>query len=73
MGPMKIQGVSDDKLVFTTQEVASIVGVSDAYIRQVLATGALRGEKLGHAWIIYRHDLETFITEREQSRRERGL
>jgi DNA binding domain, excisionase family len=70
---MQMDGVAADKLMFTVKEVADIVGVSGAYIRRCLATGDLRGEKLGYAWVIYRHDLETFITDREQSRWERGL
>lgn len=69
---MKIDGMPDDKLMFTVSEVADILGLTSAYIRQVIIAGGLRAEKLGHAWVIYRHDFETFITEREQARRERG-
>lgn len=49
---------------FTTAEIAALVGISTTRVRQLLADGKLRGQKLGRDWVIHRSDLQAYLDKR---------
>ena len=46
-------------------EVAEAFGLSEAYIRREVASGQLKGHKVGRAWLILRVDVEAWIRREE--------
>lgn len=52
------------KVHLTTIEAAEIAGITVGYVRQLLASGRLRGEKWGRDWRIRRVELERWLDTR---------
>ena len=44
----------------TTKEAAKQAGVTEAYVRQLLAKGTLKGEKIGGTWLVLRKSVDGF-------------
>jgi excisionase family DNA binding protein len=42
-------------------EAARIAGVTPAYVRRMVATGQIRGEKIGGSWVVLREDVARFV------------
>lgn len=49
--------IKDKSIYVTSAEVAKILGFSHDYIRKLIVTGKLKGEKLGRNWIINKKGL----------------
>lgn len=56
--------VDTSKSQFTPQDIGELAGVSDAYIRQLLLSGELKGHKHGNTWAITRTEVKRFLQER---------
>lgn len=52
--------------VMGVAEVAEELGVSPRRVRQMLAEGGLRGERVGRAWVVERHALERVAARRPE-------
>jgi len=48
-------------LYMSVTEAAQAAGISTAYVRLLLARGQLRGEKVGHSWLVLREDVGRFV------------
>jgi excisionase family DNA binding protein len=52
-------------LYCSVREAAQIAGCSEQYVRMLLASSdpvkRLRGDKVGHAWLVLREDVERFV------------
>lgn len=48
-------------LYCSVQEAAALAGVSAERIRQLVATGKMRGEKKAGVWLVLRADAEGFV------------
>ena len=58
-------GKLPDKELLTTAEVAEAAGCAPTWVRRLLLEGKeLRGEKVGHAWVVRRPDAEKWIAKR---------
>jgi excisionase family DNA binding protein len=56
----------EDKQLYTTQEVADAMNVSDAYVRQMIATGKAHPlQQIGRTWVFTRDELERLRTNRK--------
>ena len=53
-----------------TGEAAKLARLSQARIRELMITGALKGEKLGTSWTIDRRSLTAYLDRELQRRRE---
>jgi excisionase family DNA binding protein len=49
------------ELYCSTAEAAATLGVSEKYVRVLLAKGLLQGDKVGHAWLVRRDSLRGFV------------
>ena len=59
----------EEKQLYTTQEIAEALNVSDAYIRQMIAAGkAHPKEQFGGTWVFTREELDRL----RSTRRPRG-
>lgn len=59
------------RIVYTLDEVAERLGVSERSVREYLRTGRLRGQKYGRSWHITQENLQTFLDgERKDVKRE---
>ena len=38
--------------MYSTKEAANKLGISDAHLRRLLASGQVKGKKLGHDWVV---------------------
>jgi excisionase family DNA binding protein len=45
----------------TVREAADLAGVTQEYVRKLLAKGLLQGEKIGHAWLVRRDSVASFV------------
>lgn len=45
----------------TVADAAKQAGVVESYVRRMLATGTLQGEKVGRAWLVRRESLARFV------------
>jgi len=59
----------------TVREMARLAGVNGQRIRQLLAAGELRGEKIGFQWVISKSEAARFLSvyrrrKRSKERRE---
>jgi excisionase family DNA binding protein len=45
----------------TVPEAATAAGVTPAYVRRLLARKQLRGQKMGHVWLVLREDVAQFV------------
>ena len=59
----------------TVRELAKLADVNDSRIRQLLAAGELRGEKIGFQWVISKSEAARFLSvyrrrKRSKERRE---
>jgi len=45
----------------TVREAADLAGVSEKYVRVMLAKGVMQGEKIGHAWLVRRDSVASFV------------
>ena len=53
----------EEKQLYTTQEVAEQLNVSDAYIRQMIGAGkAYPKEQIGGTWLFTREELDRLRT-----------
>jgi len=48
-------------LYMSVSEAAKAASISTAYVRLLLARGQLRGEKVGHSWLVLREDVARFV------------
>jgi excisionase family DNA binding protein len=48
-------------LYCTVPEAAAAAGVTQAYVRLLLARKQLRGQKMGHVWLVLREDVARFV------------
>jgi excisionase family DNA binding protein len=56
----------------TVHEAATVLGVTDGRVRQLLSAGALRGERLGaRMWLLERASVERYKKERRPVGRPR--
>jgi excisionase family DNA binding protein len=62
---------------FSTQETATLGGVTSAYIRYLLLNGTLHGYKAGRNWVLSRGEVERWLESRgdvlDLSRLEEGV
>jgi excisionase family DNA binding protein len=42
-------------------DAAALAGVSSEYMRQLVAAGKVRGEKVGNVWLVFREDAQRFV------------
>jgi len=42
-------------------DAAALAGVSAEYMRQLVATGKVRGQKMGNVWLVFREDAQRFV------------
>jgi len=57
----------EDKQLFTTQEVAKELGVSDAYVRMLIKRGKVHPEQFGKAHMFTKEEVEQ-LRNRNKSR-----
>lgn len=57
---------------YSVQEAAELLGVKPVRVRQLLAYGELKGEKVGRSWNIRGHDIEKWNAQRRPVGRPRG-
>ena len=50
------------KEVFSLREAADYLGVSASTVRRRIAAGALRAQRWGRRWILWRADLDWYCT-----------
>jgi len=55
----------------TVRELAKLADVNDSRIRQLLAAGELRGEKIGWGWTISRAEAARFLSVYKRRRRSK--
>lgn len=48
------------KDVMTTKEAANVLGVKPESISRLIRLGKLKGERFGHAWMVYRDSVEQY-------------
>jgi len=46
--------------LITTKEVATILGLSDSWVRRLIKSGKLPAMKPGHDWLVNRKDVEVY-------------
>lgn len=51
----------------TTKEAAELLGVDRTHINRLLRENRLRGQKLGHEWIIFRPSLTEYLQTKDPS------
>lgn len=56
-----------DKKLYSTTEMAEVVGVSSAYLRRLLSQGRIEGVKVGGNWAVPRAEVRRFIEERRRT------
>ena len=57
------------KEFYTTKEVAELTGLKDNSIRKYISLGQLKAEKIGRTSIIYKADLDEWLSKRYQKRK----
>lgn len=50
-----------DPLAYRTRDAARVVGISERFLRQLVATGAIRPAKVGRCCVFTRDELERFL------------
>ena len=53
--------------VMTTKEAAKILGIAPESVARLVKQGTLKGERFGHAWMVYRSSVEQYL-ERNQGK-----
>lgn len=56
--------------MITSAMAAEILGYSASYIRRLLKASKLKGERLGHDWLISMMEVNRFKLKREKKREE---
>ncbi len=56
-----------EKKLYSTTEMAEVVGVSSAYLRRLLSQGRIEGVKVGSNWAVSREEVRRFIEDRRRS------
>lgn len=57
--------------LLTAKQVAAELNITDGYVRQLLISGELRGQKIGGRWLVEKKDFEDFRSGYEKfARRE---
>lgn len=56
--------MAEENELLTVKEAARMLGVSEQYVRRVLASGKLRGYRLGCFWVVRREEVALFAAER---------
>lgn len=59
-----------DRELLDVKQAADILGVTGARVRQLCGDGLI-GTKVGSRWLIYRDDLEAFMSSPNRDRRKR--
>ena len=58
-------GKLPDKQLLTVTEVAEAAGCAPTWVRRLLLEGKeIKGEKVGHSWVILRVDAEKWLSKR---------
>ena len=47
--------------VMTTREAAEILGLAPESVARLLRVGALKGERFGRDWMVYRESVERYL------------
>ncbi|MBE7474891.1 MAG: helix-turn-helix domain-containing protein [Anaerolineales bacterium] len=45
----------------TTKQAAEILGLAPESVARLVKRGTLKGERFGHAWMIYRSSVEEYL------------
>jgi excisionase family DNA binding protein len=56
----------EPKRIYLVTELAKKAGVSQAYIRRLLANGRIKGEKVGGVWTITKKEVDKYLKSREK-------
>jgi len=56
---------SEQKLFFTTKELALMAKLSADYIRELIESGKIKAQKIGRDWAISATEVMRFLRERE--------
>lgn len=59
--PMKRKRVALESLLYTAEQVAQLIGMSDRHVRTMCATEELRAVKIGRVWRIHREDFQAWL------------
>ena len=59
-----------DKPYWSTAQLAQEAGVTGRYVRQEIKTGRLKGEKLGHDWLILAEDARVWLAKKSGRKRK---
>ena len=51
--------------LYTARELSKLAGVSDAYIRRLLKTGKIKGQKVGNSWAISKGEVVHYLQSRQ--------
>lgn len=60
-----------EKAIYTTKEVASLIGLSAPAIRAAIQAGRLKAEKFSNTYVIRREDLADYLDYRERRDNDR--
>ena len=55
----------------TTRQAAELLGVDRTHINRLLIDGKLKGQKIGHNWMVFRPSLEEYQPPKELGGRPR--
>lgn len=53
-------------MLWTTAKLAKVTGLTPRHIARLVKGGSLKGQKVGHDWIIADEDAQEFIAQRKQ-------
>ena len=59
--PMQRKRVVLDSLLYTPEQVAQLLGMSDRHVRTMCATDQIRAVKIGRVWRIHREDFQAWL------------
>lgn len=62
----------DLSLYVTTKQAAEIMGVAPDHVNRLLIGGKLRGQKLGHYWLVYVPSIEKYDSTKAPGGRPRS-
>lgn len=51
--------------VMTTKEAAEILGIAPESVARLVKQGTLKGERFGHAWMVYRSSVEQYLEQNQ--------
>ncbi len=66
-------GMSDNLSDYlTTRQAAELLGVAPDHVNRLLIAGKLKGQKVGHYWMVFRPSVETYRPPKEAGGRPRS-